>query len=197
LLQVLEHGIFRRVGGVEEIKVDVRIISATNRDLSADVKEGRFRADLYHRLSVHTLHIPPLRERKEDIPVLANYFLKTKMKDRDKSFTITDDAMKALLQYHWPGNVRELNNLVERMLVLCDNGEITTNDLPRNVLVRPVIDSPQIDYSKANVLTLTQVEEQYIKQVIKVSKNKTHAAELLGISLPTLRKKLRDYQIEN
>ncbi|CAG0940375.1 partial Regulatory protein AtoC, partial [Candidatus Brocadiaceae bacterium] len=135
LLRVLEKGEFERVGGEKTIKVDVRLIAATNRNLEREVSEGRFREDLFYRLNVITIHLPPLRERREDMPILSNFFVikyAKKYKKEIKGFT--PEAMEALCAYHWPGNVRELENVIERSIVLCKKSMITVDHLPKNII---------------------------------------------------------------
>ena len=135
LLRVLQEREFERVGGTAKITVDLRIIAATNRDLETAVSSGSFRADLYHRLNVIALTLPPLRERKEDIPALADYFLQRCAAETKKKFlTIADDAQEKLLTYSWPGNVRELANVIERAVVLGDGPQLTTHHLPARVI---------------------------------------------------------------
>ena len=135
LLRVLQEREFERVGSNTSIAVDLRVIAATNHELDAAVKCGRFREDLYHRLNVIELTLPPLRERKDDIPALASYFLERFAAESKKSFsTITDDAGRKLIAYHWPGNIRELANVIERAVVLADGPELTVHHLPARVI---------------------------------------------------------------
>ena len=131
LLRVLQEMEFERVGGVRTIKVDVRVVAASNRDLKEEVEAGRFREDLFYRLNVVHLHLPPLRQRQEDIPLLAAHFIKKYVQEnlRDKT-RITPEALKVLIQYAWPGNVRELENVMERAVILCSNNIISPQDLP-------------------------------------------------------------------
>ncbi|MFN3739464.1 MAG: sigma-54-dependent transcriptional regulator [Thermodesulfovibrionales bacterium] len=188
LLRVLQDKTFERVGGTETIKVDVRIIAATNRDLKEEIKKGRFREDLFYRLNVIPIVIPPLRERKEDIPVLVEYFLKKFNSRSGRNVRFSSDAMKALLEYDYPGNVRELENIVERAAVLSQDGIIKKDDLP-------------FSFSSSESLLLSEVssraEKEHILKVLKLTGgNKTRAAELLGISRKTLWEKLNAYGIE-
>ena len=135
LLRFLQEREFERVGGTQPIHVDVRVIAATNRDLSSAIKEGRFREDLYYRLNVIPISLPPLRERREDIPVLAKYFLRRFALKTKKNFTgITAEAEARLVAYAWPGNVRELANVIERAAVLGQGPEITLDDLPPRIV---------------------------------------------------------------
>ncbi len=143
LLRFLQERDFERVGGTKPISVDVRIIAATNRDLDGAVKEGRFREDLYHRLNVIPIAVPPLRERREDIPDLARYFLDRFSRETKKRFTeISPEALDRLLAYAWPGNVRELANVIERAVVLGQGPTITPDDLPPRVVARGRIGRP-------------------------------------------------------
>lgn len=188
LLRVLQDKTFERIGGTEPIKVDVRIIAATNRDLKEEVKKGRFREDLFFRLNVIPVHIPPLRERKEDIPLLVEYFLKKFNSRLGKNVRFSSEAMKALFEYDYPGNVRELENIIERVVVLSQGGIIKKDDLP-------------FSFSTTGSLLLSEVssrvEKEHILKVLKLTGgNKTRAAELLGISRKTLWEKLNAYGIE-
>lgn len=188
LLRVLQDKTFERIGGTETIRVDVRIIAATNRNLKEEIKRGRFREDLFYRLNVIPLSIPPLRERKEDIPVLVEYFLKKFNSQCGKHVRFSSDAMKALLEYDYPGNVRELENIIERAVVLSQGGVVKKEDLPFTL-------------SPADSLLLSEVssraEKEHILKVLKLTGgNKTRAAELLGISRKTLWEKLNAYRIE-
>src|SRR5499426_1922042 len=151
LLRFLQEREFERVGGTESITVDVRIIAATNRDLEQAVKNQTFREDLYHRLNVIAITLPPLRERKEDIPILANYFLQRFSREAKKNVTeISQQAMEQLLTYDWPGNVRELSNVMERSIVLGAGPKITPNDLPpRLILQKANSSSPELSYHEA------------------------------------------------
>ena len=138
LLRVLQEMEFERVGGVRTIKVDVRVIAASNRDLKEEVEAGRFREDLFYRLNVVHLNLPPLRQRQEDIPLLAAHFIKKYVQEnlRDKT-RITPEALKVLTHYAWPGNVRELENVMERAVILCSNNVISPQDLPAETGPRP------------------------------------------------------------
>jgi Nif-specific regulatory protein len=132
LLRILQEGVFYRVGGNESIPVDVRVISATNRNIIEDVEEGKFRQDLYYRLNVVQIHMPPLRERKEDIPLLAQYFLDIFKRERGlATLKISKKAMNAMLQYDWPGNIREMKNAIERAVVMGNGNDLQTEDLPQ------------------------------------------------------------------
>jgi two-component system NtrC family response regulator len=133
LLRILQEMEFERVGGSQTLKVDVRIVAASNRNLKEDVANGRFRADLFYRLNVVHVLLPPLRERTDDIPLLVNHFLRKYAQDNEQTISISAGAMKSLLDYHWPGNVRELENVIERAIILSDRSEIQAQDLPMEV----------------------------------------------------------------
>lgn len=135
LLRVLQEMEFERVGGMETVHVDVRVIAASNRDLKLEMEEGRFRSDLFYRLNVVHIHVPPLRERKEDIPILVQHFITRYSEElgRERPIRVHPEAMRCLMEYHWPGNVRELENVVERAMILATGEEITLRDLPREV----------------------------------------------------------------
>ncbi len=201
LLRVLETKKFRRLGGTSDIEVKVRIIAATNRDLFKEVEEGRFREDLYYRLTVIPIHVPPLRERREDIPALVQTFLEQFRREIGRhSIAITDDAMKMLVAYDWPGNVRELRNLMERLVLMVSSETIDVGDLPEHIRLnlggpRRRVEGPDL-FQPGRVPTLEEVERVAIEHALaEVGGNKTRAASLLGISRQTLRAKLRQYGI--
>lgn len=196
LLRVIENGTFRRVGGTTDIKVDLRVISATNKDIKEEVTSGRFREDLYYRLNVVPINIPPLRERKEDIPLLVEHFLK---KTSDNPKRITPKAMKLLMDYSWKGNVRELENVIERTALLTDKGEIAPAELPTE------ISGYQDDMKYISGLTeeginidkvIEDVEKRYLLQALeKAGGVKTEAAKLLNLSFRSFRHRLHKYNI--
>ena len=194
LLRVLQEGEFMRLGGNRTIKVDVRVIAATNRDLEAAVKGGQFREDLYYRLKVIELTLPPLRDRSDDIPELANYFFNSLSQDLATHVrSISPDAMALLEQYGWPGNVRELRNVIERSLVLAEGESLEVDDLPIELMsaVRGDDDTEQPD-SLPEGAELEELERRHIRQVLReCGGNKKLAAERLGISRSTLYEKLR------
>ena len=187
LLRVLEEKEFTRVGGNELIKVDVRVISATNRDIKRAVANGQFREDLYYRLNVVTIELPLLRERKEDIPLLAQHFLKKFALENQKDITgFSPEATDFLLNYEWPGNVRELENAIERAVILAQNPSIQVTDLPQGNLLLARSASPGG--------RLEEVEKNHIISVLnKTGGNYSQAARLLGISRMTLYNKARAY----
>lgn len=191
LLRVLQNGEIRRVGDTKNKRVNVRVIVATNKDLKRQVEEGKFREDLYYRLNVMSIKIPPLRERKEDIPLLATHILhKFRKKLNRNVIGFTSDSLYSLINYHWPGNVRELENVIERAIIMADGKKITEKDLPKSLTQK------ESKEDKKTVLsyTLDDMEKRLIKDVLKlVNDNKKKAINLLGISRPTLYKKLKKY----
>ncbi|HQN18259.1 MAG TPA: sigma-54 dependent transcriptional regulator, partial [Syntrophobacteraceae bacterium] len=187
LLRVLETKSFMRVGGTSKITSDFRIIAATNRNLEQRVVSGRFRDDLLYRLNLYTIVVPPLRDRKDDIPLIAEFYLKKLSRAYGRRISqISGGAMVALLEYNWPGNVRELVNVLERAVITCRNSAITTRHLPF---------AENLDEcSKISDLSLKDAERCFISLALKrTQNNKTRAAELLGISRKTLHEKLRSY----
>ena len=185
LLRVLEEKKITRVGGNEEINVDVRVIAATNRNLKAMVTQGTFREDLYYRLNVVTIDLPPLKDRMEDILPLAEYFLKKYAEENSKRIkTFSDDVVKFMLNYSWPGNVRELENMIERGVILSKNTAITLDELPQDII------HPTPGEGK----TVEAVARNHIINVLEETKgNITKAANILGIRRMTLYNKLRKY----
>ena len=196
LLRVLENQSFMRVGGEREISVDVRIIAATNKNLSALVNAGQFRKDLYYRLKVMVIEMPPLRERSEDILLLANMFIEENNKELGKSVMgISGAAREYLINYGWPGNVRELKNIIERAMILSNGNEILPDHLPIE-LRKSQLDEIGDRTSNVADLTLETVEKKHIKDVLMMMDgNKSRAARMLGISRSTLREKLKKYAI--
>lgn len=201
LLRVLEEGAFRRVGGLKDLPLDVRVIAASNRDLKTESEAGRFRADLFYRLSVIQIDIPPLRDRGDDIRVLAEYYMKSfRSRLRKGIDSIDSEALKAFARYHWPGNVRELRNVIERAMILEDGNEITVKYLPRALTgdFRPM-DVPHVDsrsvesvHLPAQGISLDEVEMSLVRQALERSGgNQTKAAELLDISRDQLRYRMK------
>jgi DNA-binding NtrC family response regulator len=192
LLRVLETGTFRRVGGTVDIKVDVRVIAATNRSLETMMKEGAFREDLYYRLNVFSLNIPPLRERREDIPLLVEHFIRNSAIVPKRTVQITPEAMEVLRRYPWPGNVRELQNVIERALILCDEGVLDPEHLPMGVRLTPQFGQSQ---ESDRLPTLEDVERRYIRRVLEECKgHRQKAAAILGISERNLYRKLKELE---
>ena len=192
-LRVLQERVLRRVGGTRDIKVDLRIIAATNRALEARVKDGQFREDLFYRLNVIPIHIPPLRERRDDVLPLARHFVldaNTRFHKSIKGFT--PDAERMMAGYHWPGNVRELRNLIERLVILGSTETIEPQHLPVQFATQ-VRQQVVTESSGEEPRTLAEVERAYIGQIMqRVESNKSKAAKILGISRQTLRKKLME-----
>lgn len=193
LLRVLETGTFRRLGDTKEMIVDVRFIFATNKSIEDEVKENRFRKDLFYRLNTFMIQIPPLRDRKDDIPILAEYFMKKHAKKGRKK-VVSKRAMELLIEYYWPGNVRELANVLERaVLISTERMEITGDDLPRTV-VRPTYPLEERRQTPGgNMLRLDAIEREHIEKVLEFTQgNKSKAARLLGISRKKLYQKITD-----
>ncbi len=197
LLRVLQEKTFERVGGETTLHVDVRIIAATNRDLQKEVEEGRFREDLYYRLHIVPITLPPLRDRVEDIPLLVHHFLQRLGRELGKpDLTLDEPVMQALQAYHWPGNVRELENVLERAAVLCEGNRITLADLPRLFNI-PGKRFPAEDEGLNLNQTLEQVEKDLLQRAMERAKGvKTEAAKILGIKTNTLFYKLEKYGLE-
>jgi len=216
LLRAIQEKEFERVGGTRTIKVDVRIIAATNKDLEKEVEKGNFREDLFYRLNVVNISIPPLRERKDDILLLANYFLKKFCSQNSKkTFKLEKEVEQALLNYSWPGNVRELENLMERLSILCDNDIVTLEDLPSKIVNKSIyrddikIETPTFEeftYPTLNTLKklnmnlkqlLEEIENRLIVEALEKSKGvKNRAAQLLGLKRTTLIEKLKKKKIK-
>ena len=194
LLRALQEREVIPVGSTEAIPVDVRVIAATNRDLEEEIRRGTFRSDLYYRLNVIALHMPPLRERRDDIPLLADHFLKRASEAEPGSApaTLADDTMHALMSYDWPGNVRELENALERAAVVAGGAEIAAEHLPQRVVEAP---APQLVSERPLPNPAMEViERAYIEWVLQAEGgNKSRAAEVLGIDPSTLYRKLNRY----
>lgn len=192
ILRVLEERQFERVGGQETISVDVRLVAATNRDLKKLVEEGRFREDLFYRLYVVVVQLPPLRERASDIPLLVNHFVKQFAQSHGKTIeSITPEAVDILAAYSWPGNVRELKNVVERMVVLTRGAKLTARDIPASIKEHS---SKHATLTATGDLSLEEAEKRLILHALKMQNgNRTRAAAQLGISRRTLHRKLNAY----
>jgi DNA-binding NtrC family response regulator len=209
LLRVLQEKEFERVGGNKTIKVDVRVVATTNRALAKSVEKGDFREDLYYRLNVFPLHVPPLRERKEDIPLLANKFIQRFARQHGLHIPgFADDAMQQMLAHSWPGNVRELQNLIERAVILADDGKPITAVGLGLVPAPPkrgeassdgaAVAPPTVPLAAPEILNLEEMEKRCILAALeKVAGNRTKAADILGISIRTLRNKLKEYKIQD
>ena len=199
LLRVLQEKEFERVGGIKTIKVDVRIVTATNRDLEKAVKEGTFREDLYYRLNVIPLHLPPLRKMKEDVPLLIEHFIHDISKRKKRALPkLTAETMNCLCQYRWPGNVRELENLMERLIILKEGDDVNPEDLPERLreklhdndvsLTGQRLSSDGVDLNSM----IDDIENNMIVQALEISKGvKSKAANLLGLNRTTLIEKMK------
>ena len=210
LLRVLQESEFERVGGIKTTRVDVRLIAATTRDLEAEVDAGRFRKDLFYRLNVVPLHLPPLRERRTDVPSLARHFIeKYNQRLNKKNEGIADDALVMLQAYPWPGNIRELENMMERVLLFADGPRIEVKDLPEPVRTSlqsavaqltdtttpEVGETPLKDFLKAKQ---AEIEKAFIVQALaKTEGNVTRAAKLLGISRKSLQTKMKEFGLRD
>ncbi|MCI0525926.1 MAG: sigma-54 dependent transcriptional regulator [Nitrospira sp.] len=195
LLRVLQEKEFTRVGGTRTIRVDVRLITATNKNLDQSLKQGSFREDLYYRINVVPIHLPPLRERKEDLPLLVNHFLAKKAEEEGHpSKQISPEAMTLMMNYDWPGNVRELQNIIEQMVTLCTNSTILPEDLPdhfrkqlKSMTLKEQALSGKISFERA----VAEFERDIILEALKKTRYvQTHAADLLGISRRILKYKM-------
>jgi two-component system nitrogen regulation response regulator GlnG len=220
ILRVLQSGTFERVGGNQPIRVDVRVIAATNKPLEAAVAARQFREDLFYRLNVVRIHIPPLRERLDDVPLLVNYFLeKIAREQQRKPKSVAANAIKALEKYHWPGNVRELENAIRRAHVMAKSGAILPGDLPPEISGQGGNGAPPLpavagkaaatdaaalarqlfQWAKRDpkLKVIPAVERELIIQALKeTGNNQVHAAKLLGITRATLRKRIEKFGIQ-
>jgi DNA-binding NtrC family response regulator len=194
LLRVLQERTFERVGGEKSIRVDTRIISATNRNLKGEVEAGNFREDLYYRLNIVHIHVPPLRERREDIPLLTAHFLKELARDNGREIEGIEPKAQALLtSYDWPGNIRELRNTLESAIVLSKNKIIEVGDLPTSLQDQDSVNAVKIPLGS----TLSDAERMLIQSTLGYCRgNKTLTAKTLGIGRKTLHRKLDEYQLE-
>ncbi|MDI6763570.1 MAG: sigma-54 dependent transcriptional regulator [Thermodesulfobacteriota bacterium] len=202
ILRVIENQSFMRVGGEREIKVDVRIVAATNKDLETLVREGLFRKDLYYRLKVMVVEMPCLRERTEDILLLSNLFIEEINREYGKNINgLTEDAKKLLVHYPWPGNVRELKNVIERAMILTDQTYITPKQLPFELQQKEGYPSKGMDLNPVEIteiMPLETLEKVYLSNVLKkMDGNKSKASKILGISRATLRAKVKKYHLSN
>jgi DNA-binding NtrC family response regulator len=199
LLRVLQDGTFTTVGDTKTKKVDVRIIAATNRSLEKMVKEGTFREDLYYRLNVVSVHLPPLRERRSDIPLLVEAFLKRAEERYARKLSISVEALKCLADYDWPGNVRQLQNEIERCIVMVgDEDQIRLEHLSASIRNKNISEESAISHSGTNLKVAIEVlEKQMIAEALKTHQgNKSEAAKVLGISRSSLLAKIKEYQLE-
>ncbi|MBD3225794.1 MAG: response regulator [Caldithrix sp.] len=198
LLRVLQEGEFERVGGTETIKVDVRIIAATNRDLKKAIKEGKFRQDLYYRLNVIPIEVPPLRERNEDIKYLVYHFMEKFNKVYGKNITeVTPKALDLLENYDYPGNIRELENFIERIVVLSKDDTIDVDDLPTTISAGATKESTEIDLDMGFNTLIENYEKTIIEKALRDNAfNKVKTAQKLNMNRSTLNSKLKKYEIE-
>jgi two-component system NtrC family response regulator len=192
LLRAIQEREVTPVGGREPLKFDVRFITASNKNLEDEVEKGSFREDLFYRINVITIPLPPLRDRQEDVPLLVNHFLQKYTQRLGKpSIKISREALQVLVNYHWPGNVRELENMIERAVALCEEDVIKTTDLPEKLTHVRIATRDLDEYE----MTLDALEEQHIKKVLhQVSGDKVKASQILGINLSTLYRKLARYE---
>ena len=195
LLRVLQEKTITRVGGTDEIPVDVRVLAATNQSLEKKIKTRKFRDDLYYRLNAFILRIPPLRDRREDIPLLCSYFLDYYRKEFDKDIkSISDEALSLFMNYPFPGNVRELENAIERAVIVCEGNEILKTHLPRRLAGTKT----SVPSDGKKLLTLAELEKQYIVEVLQhTDGNKSEAARILGINRASLWRKLKEIESFN
>jgi DNA-binding NtrC family response regulator len=200
---VLEEGTFRRVGGLKDISLDVRVLAASNRDLKSESEASRFRLDLYYRLSIIQIDIPPLRERGDDVLLLSQHYIDTigsRLRKNKKITSLSPEVASVFRKYNWPGNVRELRNVIERTLILEDNDTITTEYLPGGLVGEPLRSAGTVSNEKlaeqfilpSEGVSLDEAELAFVRQAIERSGgNQTKAAELLGISRDQLRYRLK------
>lgn len=196
ILRALQEKQIRRVGGTREIEVDVRVVAATNRDLLKMTEDGRFREDLYYRLNVLAIDVPPLRERATDIPLLMDYFVKKHTRNTKREITIEKDAEKVLLEYGYPGNVRQLESAIERAILLCENDTITKEDLPPEMVQQNGAGGSDIFKLPPGGVNFEDVEKSLINQAMeRTDNNITKSAKLLGLTFRTLQYRLEKYGI--
>jgi len=196
LLRVLDTSMFRHVGGTREIRVDVRVLAATNRDLRAMVTKGLFREDLFYRMSTITVEIPPLRKRGADIDLLARYFVRMLNERYGSAKTLSEDALDALRSHAWPGNVRELLHAVEAAVVVCEGAEVLPEHLPLAVRSRPAPVLPAVPATDGHLPTLVELELMHIRCALEASHgHRANAARILGISERNLYRKLKEHRL--
>jgi two-component system response regulator HydG len=194
LLRAIQEKEIRPVGSTKQIPINVRILAATNRDLEEGVAQGTFRRDLYFRLNVLSLRIPSLRERRQDIPLLAAHFLERLSRNSEQERTLSDDALKAMLAYDWPGNVRELENCLERACAFTTGPMIHLGDLPREISQLERSTPAGTGNGTSKIVSMSELERQTILNAIaQLNGDKLQAARLLGIGKTTLYRKLKEY----
>jgi len=202
LLRVLQERQFERIGGVKNVKVDIRIIAATHQDLKVEVEHGKFRQDLYYRLNVIPIHVPPLRERRSDIPLLVQHFLAHFNKSKKRRIQgIDNDAMNRLLEYHWPGNVRELENIIERIVILTNNETISIHDLPEKIPTHFRDEQQLLFEIPEEGISLDHAINEFEKRLILQALDKTgwiknKAAQLLNLNRTTLIEKIKRQNLQ-
>jgi two-component system response regulator HydG len=190
LLRALDRGEIRRLGGDRTLHVDVRIIAATNKDLARAAASGEFRHDLYYRLGVILIEVPPLRERVDDVPLLVDYFSKQIAAQGRTPIKLTSEAMALLMRYGWPGNVRELRNVVERLSVLCGDEEVTAAEVSLH------LPAPMSDEAEGQLLSMDEVERRHILKILqRTGGNRARASKILGVNPKTLYNKLKSYSV--
>ncbi|MFQ5483894.1 MAG: sigma-54 interaction domain-containing protein, partial [Desulfobacterales bacterium] len=194
LLRVIEHRTFRRVGGTKDLDIDVRILAATNKSLWEAVENGEFREDLYYRIKLVPIYMPPLRKRKEDIPLLIGHLLRQANREFKKDVRgVTKDAEAMMLAYDWPGNVRELKNVIERAVILGDKNQIRIDNLPKEIVVNKKDDPAELELSGKD-LSLTGIEKKMIEEALKKTDgNQVQAARLLKLSRHAMRYRMKKY----
>ncbi len=199
LLKVIEDKMFKRIGGTKDITVNVRIIAATNKDPAEEVKKGNFREDLYYRLKVIPIVLPPLRERKDDIPVLAKYFINEFNREFRKNFKgISKETERCFLNHPWPGNVRELKNVIERIMILESEDYILPEHLPVELMADKGVVSPLVKEMEIKIpasgIAIEKVERELIKHALEMTKgNQTKAARMLNLTRDALRYRMQKY----
>jgi DNA-binding NtrC family response regulator len=198
LLRVLQDGTFERLGGTRTLQVDVRVVAASNKDLTQEVETQRFRLDLYYRLNVITLALPPLRERREDIPLLVAHFLRKYAEQNRKAVTaVHQQTLQRLQAYDWPGNVRELENVIERAVVLAQGSTIGVAELPGHLQETELVPSSDDQLTLPTSATLADIERAAILHALQQSGgNRQAAARALNIGVATLYRKLKEYQLQ-
>jgi len=191
MLRVIEERQVRPLGDTNSHPVDVRFISASNRSLKDLIHQGRFREDLYYRLKVIDIELPPLRERKDDIPLLVQHFIQKFRQESKKVSGASEEGLRILIDYSWPGNVRELENVIQRAITLCQQETILPEDLPASMIQE--LDEDVVEKGLRKKYSLDQLEKEYIQKVlIEAGGNKTKAAEILGLDRKTLYRKLEE-----
>ena len=198
ILRILQEKTFERVGGVETLETDVRVIAATNKNLEEEIKQGRFREDLYYRLNVIPFHVPPLRERKSDIPLLVAHFLKTFAEENGRRpIVMSQDALKLLMAYQWPGNIRELKNIVERLVIMVPSQEIQEEDLLSVVKeFQTVPEGDPLENDSYRDACVAFEREFILRKLHLFNGNISKTAESIGIERSHLHRKIKALEIE-